>query len=123
MRELHVIVKEEDLRSIAPKDLEARQALAEIQKIKQQKPYFPVNQSYKINPRMPPPAPDMMVWVSGISKYWACAIQLYYLRQAGYNALFHPKACLDFLSIKVVYPEYLPHFRELVPEFPDYSTH
>jgi hypothetical protein len=72
---------------------------------------------------MPPPAPDMMVWVSGVSKYLACAIQLYYLRRAGYNAAFHPKACLDSFSLRVVYPDHFPFFRELVPEFPDYSIH
>lgn len=123
MRELHVIVKEEGVRMVADSYLEAHFVLEEIQKIKQEKAYYPVEQSYRINPRMPPPTSDMVVWVSGVSKYMACAIQLYHLRLAGYNALFHPKACLDFLSLKVIEPDHLPHFLELVPEFPDYSTH
>jgi hypothetical protein len=126
MRELHVIVKEEAVRTFASGKGEmrehARQVMAEIERIKRNKDYLMIDDfSYQLHPRMPSPSDNLIVWVSGGLKNIACTLQLYNLRLRGYLAMFHPTACLD-LAPGLTEPYKLPLFRELVPEYPAYST-
>jgi hypothetical protein len=126
MRELHVIVKEEDIHKLTVwgGDMaeHAQQVLREISRIKLEKEYLPVNgSSSELPPGMPKPSPELIVFVSGGLKNMACTLQLYNLRLAGYTAFFHPTACAETgPALTMAYK--FPRFKELVPEYPEYSV-
>ncbi len=122
-RDLYIIVKEEDVRIVAEDTignlaLKARSVHKEIEKIRQGSEHLDVNSSYELHPQMSffPPSKNLKVWVCGGMKYACCSLQLYNLRKAGYNADYHPNACLDFLA-RLVEPQRLPGFSQLVPEY------
>jgi hypothetical protein len=126
MRELHVIVKEEDLRKLTVwggnMAEHAQQVLREISRIKLEKEYLQINgSSSELHPRMPKPSPDLIVFVSGGLRNMACTLQLYNLRLKGYTAFFHPAACVETGSALTAAYSF-PHFKELVPEYSGSST-
>ena len=122
MKELYVIVKEEDVRIVAEGPIggfsrKAKKVLEDIARIKDSSAYLAVDEdSFRLHPAMPLPSDELRVWVCGGFTHGTCALQLYSLRKAGYDAYYHSTACLDFLG-RLVDPKQLPNFRELVPEY------
>ena len=96
MRELHVIIHEDAVRAYADMGSStAKSVLGEISQIKTTQNYLEIPshwKPYELHPDMPLPADDLQVFVSGGYKGTCCTMQLFKLKESGYNAKFHPTA-------------------------------
>lgn len=91
-RELFIIVHEDAVRNYADfGSTDAQKALEEIGKIKKTKDYLEIDNAepHKLHPDMPPKSDDLEVFVAGGFTTACCTMQLFRLKEDGYNARFY----------------------------------
>jgi hypothetical protein len=124
VKELYIIVHEEIVTNSATKGSEAaRKLLSEIRKIKHEQDYLEIcdpKSPSELHPDMPPPSNDLSVIVLGGYRNICCVLQLFKLKESGYNAkpyqeayLVNPKGRLAPGMIETILEKYPELEREL----------
>lgn len=98
MKELYVIVHEGAVREHVKRgNQRAQRTLENIEAIKSQNSFVNIPDHEipeKLSLDMPLPSIGLRVLVCGAFLDDCCSYQLFHLKEAGYNAAFHPTACL-----------------------------
>jgi len=117
MNRLYVIVHPDSCKAYIGSE-DAKKALFEIERIKSSESYLiirSIEQPYQLHRDMPEPSENLEVIVCGGFKHTCVTMQLFNLREEGYNARFHPFACcpgqgrLPFTMLKEIderYPDF-----------------
>ena len=91
VRELYIIVHEDAVGSYACLGSpQAKRAMGEIEKIKSGKDYLEIDSwnPNELHPDMPPKSDDLRVFVAGGFLHACCTMQMFRLKEEGYDASF-----------------------------------